>query len=170
MVSGTYDFDSFIGVKLAVTAGNDASATGKVLATYTINGEATGNANVAQGTDVTIEATPVNAAEWKFEKWTGTVESTENPITLKVEDAIDLKAVYTYIGRENLAQGKSVTASNNGATNTQWKAGNLTDGLYTHTPTFPQPRSIGFLRTKPEALLRNRGKPALKFTKTRWTF
>ena len=135
VVSGTYTIDSFIGVKHAVTVGSDASCAGKVLGSYTINGEAVSSASLAQGTEVVIEAAPLNAAEWKFEKWTGAVESTENPITLTVDGGIDLKAVYTYIGRENLALGKAATSNNNGATNAQWKPGNLTDGLYTYTST-----------------------------------
>ena len=128
--SGSYAFTSKISQKTMVSTGTDASCAGKVLAAYTINGSKSSFATVPVGQEVTVSAAPLNTTEWAFEKWTGAVESTENPMTVRVDGITNLYAVYTYIGRENLALDKTVSTTNNGANSEQWRPGNLTDGNY----------------------------------------
>ncbi len=133
MESGSYTFVSTVKGSVSVKAGTDDSTTGKTLVNMTINGESGGFANVTVGSEVTVEAASINPAEWEFVSWSGAVESTENPVTITANENVELLASFRYIGKNNLALGKTVTVNTNDGGAPTWAAANLTDGLYINT-------------------------------------
>ncbi len=133
--SGSYSLTSSVKPTVTVKAGIAADSTGFTLADMTINGKAGNVSNVPQGSEVTVEAVSVNPAEWEFVSWSGAVTSTDNPVTVTAGSDLELMASFRYIGRNNLAAGKTVTVSSNAGGPPTWAPDNLTDGLYANTPT-----------------------------------
>jgi len=127
VVSGDYVFTSAVKERYTVTA--SGSAPGGTFVSTTVNGEA-GCATVMDGTEAVIEATAVNAAEWEFVGWNGDLESDENPLTVAVTGNLNLSAAFRYVGKTNLALGKTVTSRSNAGNAPNFYRGGLVDGLY----------------------------------------
>ena len=86
---------------------------------------------VEEGDVITAKATLLNAADYAFVNWTvgDTVVGETLDLTYTVSAEDDLVINLDWIGPDNLAQGKPVTASQ---VNGSWAAANLTDGVLSH--------------------------------------
>ena len=141
VVSGDYVFTTAVKERYSVTA--SGSVPGGTFVNTTVNGES-GRATVVAGEEAVIEAKAVNAAEWEFVGWTGSVESTENPLTVVVEDNMELEASYRFVGKASLASGITPTTKSNAGGYPGFYPGGLTDGKFITVDGFNGWTSTGY--------------------------
>jgi len=122
-------------MSVRVEDNNDVDAA-PVAAEVTVNGELRATAlpaelSVDEGDVVTIKATLLNSVDYAFASWTvgDTVVGETLDLTYTVSTEEDLVLNLDWIGPDNLAQGKPVTA---GQVNDSWAAAHLTDGVLSH--------------------------------------
>ncbi len=89
---------------------------------------------VVEGEPVTLTAGEQEDSRCRFIAWSGDLFSSKREITLDGKENVNLTVIPEYIGEENLAYNKPVTANNSYSEGQSWDPTNLTDGYTTVGP------------------------------------
>jgi len=133
-VAGSYSFTSSITKEYTVElAVNAADATmPPVEAEIIVDGESRSTSlpttlSLKDGSEVVIKAVPSNPVDYAVTGWSDGTEGGEKTFTVTGETTLTVNTAW--VGHNNLAKGKSVTADQ---VNEDWAAAHLTDGYLNH--------------------------------------